>query len=111
MIFAPAVAPRGFPKPMFPIWVWTKPPGWLSRTAFPEVHSRFEIQRLDRDEPLPGRPAQGLREHVAIIDAVCSRDSDDAERAMREHLFSVAEALRRLAEFGPSPLIPTAMSR
>ena len=27
--------------------------------------------------------------------------------AMRDHLFSVIDALRQLAEFGPSPLLPS----
>jgi DNA-binding GntR family transcriptional regulator len=56
---------------------------------------------------LPGRPAQSLREHLAIIDAVCSRAPEAAEAAMREHLFSVIDALRELAELGPSPLLPS----
>lgn len=56
---------------------------------------------------LPGRPAQSLKEHLAIIEAVCSRDPEAAEAAMRDHLFSVIDALRQLAELGPSPLLPS----
>lgn len=56
---------------------------------------------------LPGRPAQGLKEHLAIIDAVCSHDPEAAEAAMRDHLFSVIDALRQLAQLGPSPLLPS----
>jgi DNA-binding GntR family transcriptional regulator len=56
---------------------------------------------------LPGRPAQSLKEHLAIIEAVCSRDPDAAEAATRDHLFSVIDALRQLAELGPSPLMPS----
>jgi DNA-binding GntR family transcriptional regulator len=56
---------------------------------------------------LPGRPAQSLKEHLAIIDAVCSRDPEAAEAAMRDHLFSVIDALRQLAQLGPSPLLPS----
>jgi DNA-binding GntR family transcriptional regulator len=57
---------------------------------------------------LPGRLAQGLTEHLAIIDAVCSGDQDLAEKAMREHMFSVVEALHQLAELDPAPLMPPA---
>lgn len=56
---------------------------------------------------LPGRPAQSLKEHLAIVEAVCSRDPDAAEAAMRDHLFSVIDALRQLADLGPSPLMPS----
>jgi len=56
---------------------------------------------------LPGRPAQSLKEHLAIVQAVCSRDPEAAEAAMRNHLFSVIDALRQLAELGPSPLMPS----
>lgn len=56
---------------------------------------------------LPGRPARSLKEHLAIVEAVCSRDAGAAEVAMRDHLFSVIGALRQLAEFGPSPLLPS----
>jgi DNA-binding GntR family transcriptional regulator len=37
--------------------------------------------------------------------------SQQAEQAMREHLFSVADAHRQLAKFGPSPLLPPAPRR
>ena len=42
---------------------------------------------------VPGRPATSLPEHQAIIDAVCRRDPDAAESAMRAHLGSVMRAL------------------
>ncbi|MBA4024883.1 MAG: GntR family transcriptional regulator [Gordonia sp.] len=41
----------------------------------------------------PGRMAVSLPEHVAIIDAVCARDPQAAEAAMRRHLASVTDAL------------------
>src|SRR6266567_894643 len=53
---------------------------------------------------LPGRMAQGLKEHLAIIDAVTSGDPEVAERTMREHLLSVIRALHQLAELGASPM-------
>jgi DNA-binding GntR family transcriptional regulator len=45
---------------------------------------------------LPGRPAVGLREHLAVIDTVCSGDPLAAEQTMRSHLLSVIEALKQL---------------
>ncbi len=43
----------------------------------------------------PGRPTKSLSEHLAVIEAVCDRDVDGAERAMRMHLDTVIDALRR----------------
>lgn len=42
---------------------------------------------------IPGRPAQSIQEHTAIVEAVIAGDGDAAERAMKGHLTSVAEAL------------------
>ncbi|MFJ8861877.1 GntR family transcriptional regulator [Streptomyces sp. NPDC102451] len=42
----------------------------------------------------PGRPAQSLPQHLAIIDAVVAGDPDAAEAAARAHVESVIEALR-----------------
>lgn len=42
----------------------------------------------------PGRPDQSLGEHLAIIDAIISRDPDAADAATRQHLASVITALR-----------------
>jgi DNA-binding GntR family transcriptional regulator len=49
---------------------------------------------------VPGRPSVSLPEHLDIIDAVCTRDSDRAERAMRAHLTSVLDALTSFASSG-----------
>jgi len=46
---------------------------------------------------LPGRPAVGLKEHLGVIEAVCSGDPDRAEHTMRTHLLNVVRALRELA--------------
>ena len=43
---------------------------------------------------LPGRSERAYHEHVAIVDAVASRNPWAAEAAMRTHLSHVAEALR-----------------
>ena len=44
---------------------------------------------------IPGRPAASVAEHSAIVEAVTAGRSDEAERAMRRHLFNVAEAVQR----------------
>jgi DNA-binding GntR family transcriptional regulator len=42
---------------------------------------------------IPGRPAQSIEEHTAIVDALTGGQPEAAERAMRWHLNQVAEAL------------------
>jgi DNA-binding GntR family transcriptional regulator len=44
---------------------------------------------------IPGRPAASQAEHAAIVDAVNAGRPDKAERAMRTHLFRVAQAVQR----------------
>ena len=44
---------------------------------------------------MPGRPADSLDQHGAIVDAVTAGDEDAATEAMRAHLGSVIEVLRR----------------
>jgi DNA-binding GntR family transcriptional regulator len=44
---------------------------------------------------MPGRPAESLVEHEAIVDAVVAGDGAAAEAAMHAHLASVAGVLRR----------------
>ncbi len=46
---------------------------------------------------IPGRPAQSLQEHQAIVEAVAAGDPANAERAMHRHLTNVARALERSA--------------
>jgi len=41
----------------------------------------------------PGRPAVSLPEHLAVVDAICSRNRPRAEEAMAAHLASVARAI------------------
>jgi DNA-binding GntR family transcriptional regulator len=45
---------------------------------------------------LPGRAATSAPEHIAIIDAVLSRDPDAAEDATRAHLGGIIELLRAM---------------
>lgn len=42
---------------------------------------------------VPGRMTVSLRQHLDIIDAICARDPERAELAMRAHLDSVLEML------------------
>jgi DNA-binding GntR family transcriptional regulator len=44
---------------------------------------------------IPGRPAASVAEHAAIVGATVAGRADEAENAMRRHLFNVAEAVRR----------------
>lgn len=44
---------------------------------------------------IPGRPAASLAEHEAVVAAVSAGDPNEAERAMRRHLFNVADAVKR----------------
>ena len=44
---------------------------------------------------IPGRPAASQAEHAAIVEAVVARRPEQAEEAMRRHLFNVAESLQR----------------
>ena len=43
---------------------------------------------------IPGRPAASVAEHTAIVEAVVAGRADEAEAAMRQHLFKVADAVR-----------------
>ena len=42
---------------------------------------------------IPGRSAASVSEHAAIVEAVIAGRPDDAENAMRSHLFNVAQAV------------------
>lgn len=57
-----------------------------------QLHAQM-IRHQFRLSLLPGRPSESLPEHLAIIDAVCARDPERAERVMSEHLSSVLDAL------------------
>ncbi len=43
---------------------------------------------------IPGRPAASVAEHTAIVEAVVAGRPDEAEAAMRSHLFNVARAVQ-----------------
>jgi DNA-binding GntR family transcriptional regulator len=50
-----------------------------------DLHYLLRVYR-HRAHPKPGRAAEVLQEHRAIVDALERRDPAAAERAMREHL-------------------------
>ena len=49
-----------------------------------------------------GRPQVSLPQHLAIIEAVCARDPEAAEAAVRAHLTSVLEALQEGSDSTPA---------
>jgi DNA-binding GntR family transcriptional regulator len=59
----------------------------LSRLRGQNVRHQFRLALR------PGRPQVSLPEHLAIIDEICARSPDGAERAVRRHLRSVIDAL------------------
>ena len=50
----------------------------------------------------PGRPAQSLAEHRAIVECICAGDQAGAEAAMLRHLDGVVRALRGIDAAAPS---------
>ncbi|GAA5167315.1 MULTISPECIES: GntR family transcriptional regulator [Amycolatopsis] len=64
----------------------------LERLRYQSVRYQLHVALL------PGQAAQGTRNHVRVIEAVCSHNAEEAEAAMREHWEAVATALRRLVE-------------
>ena len=51
---------------------------------------------------MPGRAAESLEQHAAIVDAVVAGDAVAASEAMDRHLASVIDVLRRWGESGLS---------
>ena len=49
----------------------------------------------DRLSAIPARPEQSLAEHIAIIEAICSGDADEAQAAVERHIESIIATLRR----------------
>jgi DNA-binding GntR family transcriptional regulator len=60
----------------------------LSRLLARNVRHQFKLALR------PGRPQVSLPEHLAIIDEICARSPEGAERAARRHVASVIDALR-----------------
>ena len=57
-----------------------------------QLHAQM-VRHQFRLALVPGRPNVSLPEHLAIIDAICARDTEKAEAAMRAHLTSVLDTL------------------
>lgn len=68
--------------------------GVLERLRGQNVRHQFRLAML------PGRAAVSLPQHLEIVDAVCAREPERAEAAMRAHLASVIETLPQV---GPGP--------
>jgi DNA-binding GntR family transcriptional regulator len=64
----------------------------LGRLRYQSIRYQYGIALL------PGRPGDGLKEHLAVIRAVNSGRADIAELTMREHLLSVIDAIKQLPE-------------
>jgi DNA-binding GntR family transcriptional regulator len=67
------------------------------RTAVRLIHAlnAQTVRYQYRTILIPGRPAASQAEHAEIVEAVVAGRADDAERAMRTHLFNVADAVQR----------------
>jgi DNA-binding GntR family transcriptional regulator len=59
----------------------------LERLRGQNVRHQFRLALL------PGRATVSLPQHLEIVDAICARDPERAEAAMRAHLASVIETL------------------
>ncbi|MGH2477971.1 MAG: FCD domain-containing protein, partial [Candidatus Limnocylindrales bacterium] len=57
------------------------------------AHHQFRLALV------PGRAAESLAQHGAIVEAVTSADGPAAEAAMRTHLTSVIDVLRHWEAF------------
>lgn len=72
----------------------------LSRHATAsDILARLHAQSVRHQFKLSSRPSRAkvsVLEHAAIIDAILTRDPEDAERAVRSHLLNVIGALREL---------------
>jgi len=74
--------------------------GIIDRLRHQGVRYQFHVSLL------PGRLAQGAKEHLDIIDAVVSGDPVAAERITREHFASVVGCLHQLEEVAQPSILP-----
>jgi DNA-binding GntR family transcriptional regulator len=79
--------------------------GLIERLRYQGVRYQFHVSLL------PGRLAQGAREHVDIIDAVVAGDAAEAERLTRDHFAAVIDALHQLAEVNLPPIMAAGFAR
>ena len=71
--------------------------GLIERLRYQGVRYQFHVSLL------PGRLAQGAKEHLDIIDAVIAGNPRKAEELTRDHFAKVVDALRQLES---TPLLP-----
>jgi DNA-binding GntR family transcriptional regulator len=79
--------------------------GLIDRLRYQGVRYQFHVSLL------PGRLAQGAKEHLDIIDAVIAGDTATAERLTREHFTAVVAALRQLEQANLPPVLAASFAR
>lgn len=81
-------------------------------TGYPKVSSVAATVSLQLKRarllilPEPGRPAESVGEHIAILDAIRSRDPDQAKARMRLHLGQLINRIEPLEEQHPELFRP-----
>jgi len=73
--------------------------GIINRLRYQGVRYQFHVSLL------PGRLAQGLGEHLAIIDAVIAGDPATAEQLTRDHFAAVIDAVRQFEAMNLPPIV------
>jgi DNA-binding GntR family transcriptional regulator len=79
--------------------------GLIDRLRYQGVRYQFHVSLL------PGRLAQGAREHLDIIDAVIAGDPAVAEQLTRDHFAAVIDSLRQLEQANVPPIMGAALAR
>lgn len=73
--------------------------GIINRLRYQGVRYQFHVSLL------PGRLAQGLGEHLGIIDAVIAGDPAKAEQLTRDHFAAVIDAVRQFEAMNLPPIV------
>jgi DNA-binding GntR family transcriptional regulator len=73
----------------------------IERLLLNEVNYQLRIARL-KSSMRPGRADEALRQHYEIFEAICDRDPDRAERAMRHHISSARESIMAMVAATPA---------
>ncbi|MCW6026858.1 GntR family transcriptional regulator [Stenotrophomonas sp. SRS1] len=82
---------------------------WLIRVT----HDLHRILKMHRGRQLltPGRMAQSLAEHRALMECIRNRDAEAAEQMMNRHLLSQGEALAAYVAAGGQLNVPAPLPR
>jgi DNA-binding GntR family transcriptional regulator len=82
---------------------------WLIRVT----HDLHRILKMHRGRQLltPGRMAQSLAEHRALMACIRNRDAEAAEQMMNRHLLSQGEALAAYVAAGGQLNVPAPLPR